>query len=105
MTAIALQNIKTTSRRPPYSSTTKEYEELKGALLDRVPSVKTWLDCYTEPVRVTILFPATAKVKVDRSKLKKDTNAQEGLRSEFRRLMVHCQKKAPIMDTVRMVHT
>ena len=55
---------------------------------------------------MTIIFPATAQVKVDRSKLKKDTNAQEGLGSEFRRIMAMSQgqKKVPIMDTVKMVH-
>lgn len=84
--------------------TFKEYKILSSQLLRRVPTAQTWLSWYQDPVRESIIYPVASKIKVDRSKLKRDTNAQEGLGSEFKKLTKDSSKKSPIMDTVRMVH-
>ncbi|KAK5808611.1 hypothetical protein F5H01DRAFT_396470 [Linnemannia elongata] len=77
----------------------EEYKSITTALKERIPgpAITTWLAWYQDPCRESLIFPAMTSA--DTSRLAKDTNAQEGLGSAYKKTLP-TDRKMTIMEAV-----
>ncbi|KAK5822183.1 hypothetical protein F5H01DRAFT_363404 [Linnemannia elongata] len=77
----------------------EEYKSITTALKERIPgpAIATWLAWYQDPCRESLIFPAITSA--DTSRLAKDTNAQEGLGSAYKKTLP-TDRKMTIMEAV-----
>ncbi|KAF9109661.1 hypothetical protein BGW39_005010, partial [Mortierella sp. 14UC] len=61
------------------------FVDLVSDLVTGFPKIKSWLNWYLNPVRGSLIFPALSDV--DFSHLARDTNAQESIGAEFKKLL------------------
>ncbi|KAG0360356.1 hypothetical protein BGX24_005581, partial [Mortierella sp. AD032] len=77
----------------------EEYRSITFDPKNRIPgpAITTWLAWYQDPCRESLIFPAMTNA--DTSKLAKDTNAQEGLGSAYKKTLP-TDRKMTIMEAV-----